>query len=135
MSKGSKEALAAIGLGEKTLCMPIGGTARDLHQVLVDTFPPLSSCGGYTLLRCTGKTKTLEIINPPLGGHTPMSLSSVVGQSRIYVRPLQRDIMSPQVGGMRVSTAMFIDSYSNRALIVIIGTTREMFEVWGDVWP
>ena len=96
MSKGTKEAHAAIGLmGEKVISLPSNGSAKDLHQQILETFPPLASCGGYTLLRCMGKSKSLEIMEPPSGGHTPLSLSAVVGQSRVYVRPLQRDISTP----------------------------------------
>ena len=101
MSKAEKETLGAIGLGEKVLSLPCNSSAIALYQLLVETFPPLSSCGGYALLRCTGKTKTLEIIEPPPGGHSPLSLSSVAGQSRVYVRPLQRDVplLPPNIGG------------------------------------
>ena len=52
MSKGLKEALTAAGLGEKVLSAPSNASGRDLHQLLLETFPPLSSCGGYSL----GKT-------------------------------------------------------------------------------
>ena len=92
MSKGAKEALNAIGLGEKVVSMPSSASSTDLHHRLIETFPPLTFCGGYALLRCTGNTKTLELIEPPVGGHTLISLSSVVGQSRVYIRPLQQDI-------------------------------------------
>ena len=74
------------------LCIPSNANGRALHQLLLETFPPLSLCGGYGLLRCTGKTKLLEVIDPPSGGHTPMSWFSTVAQSRVYIRPLQQDI-------------------------------------------
>ena len=96
-SKGIKEALSNLGLGEKIISLPSNSNAADLHKVILDTFPPLASCGGYTVLKCAGKNKTLEIIDPPVGGHTPLSLSAVVGQSRVYLRPLQKDILPPAV--------------------------------------
>lgn len=99
LSKGAKEALNAIGLGEKVISLPSTASATDLHHRLVENFPPLASCGGYALLRCTGSTKTLKVLEPPLGGHTPISISSMVGQSRVYIRPLQRDISSSRVIG------------------------------------
>lgn len=92
MSKSSKEALAAVGLGEKVLSLRCNGSAEELHNLLLETFPPLVLCGGYTLWKGMAKSKKLEILEPPPGGHTPISISGVVGQSRVYVKPLQRDI-------------------------------------------
>ena len=66
-------------------------TPEDLHNLLFENYPQLRSCGGYSLFKCSGPSKQLEMIEPPLGGHCPLSLSDV-GQSRIYVRPLQQDI-------------------------------------------
>ena len=102
MSRVSKRVLASMGLGERTLSIASNATSTQLHQLIVDNFPPLLSCGGYSLLRCDGKTKVLELIEPPSGGHTPMSIESVIGQSRIYIRPLQQDIQS--VGEVQVRT-------------------------------
>lgn len=92
LSKGAKAALTAIGLGEKVISLQSTASATDLHSRIIQAFPPLASCGGYALLRCLGSTKTLEMLEPPSGGHTPISLSGVVGQSRVYIRPLQQDI-------------------------------------------
>ena len=103
LSKGAKEALTSAGLGEKVLSLPSASRAADLHHLILETFPSLSSCGGYTLLKCIGKTKGLEVLNSPPGGHTPLSISAVVGQSRVYIRPLQQDIvLSPAVGETEV---------------------------------
>lgn len=92
MSKAAKEALVAMNLGEKVVSIESSASPSDLHVSILEAFPPLGECGGYTLLRCTGNTKILEVLEPPPGGHTPISIASVVGQSRVYVRPLQRDI-------------------------------------------
>ena len=63
-----------------------------LHQKLLETFPGLQLCGGYQLCRCAPGSKRLEVIQPPPTGHTPLALANVIGQSRVYIRPLQRDI-------------------------------------------
>ena len=87
-----KEALATAGLGEKSLSIPMAGTPSDLHQYLLRLYPPLAECGGYTLLKCAANSKSLQIVQPPPGGHSAVSLAAVVGQSRVYIRPLQKDI-------------------------------------------
>ena len=85
-SKQQREALVACGLGENTITIAMHSSADELHQMILSTFPKLSSCGGYELIRCIGNSKTLNIIEPP---YTAVNLCSTVGQSRIYVRPLQ----------------------------------------------
>ena len=54
-------------------------------------------------MKCMGKSKTLEVLDPPPGGHTPLSVSEVVGQSRVYVRPLQQSVSLPQPKESEVS--------------------------------
>ena len=72
------------------MTLPMHSSADDLHQVIHSTFPKLSSCGGYELMRCVGNAKTLHVIDPP---YTAVNLCTTVGQSRIYVRPLQSNIV------------------------------------------
>lgn len=91
-SRSARDALSAVDLGEKVLSVQTDVSAGALHEQLMQLFPALSACGGYTLLRCIGTSKSLQIIDPPPGGHTAVSLAGSVGQSRIYVRPLQRSI-------------------------------------------
>lgn len=55
---------------------------------------PIARGPGHTSSSvCQARTqgKVLEELEPPPGGHRPLSLANV-GQSKIYVRPLQRDI-------------------------------------------
>ena len=91
-AKPMKEALAAAGLGEK--CLSTASASSELHQhPEVLTYPPLAECGGgYTLLKRLANFKSLQTIQPPPGGHSAISLAATVGQSRVYIRPLQRDI-------------------------------------------
>ena len=91
-SKAQKQALQASGLGEKKVEVPFNSTADELHRMVLDTFPALRMCGGYQLCRCAASSKRIEVIQPPATGHTPLTLADVIGQSRVYIRPLQRDI-------------------------------------------
>ena len=88
-SKQQRDALVACGLGENVIALPMHSAADELHQVIMSTFPKLSSCRGYELMRCIGNSKTLHVIEPP---YTLVNLCTTVGQSRIYVRPLQSNI-------------------------------------------
>lgn len=92
-SKIKKEAMHLLGLGEKILTLSQNATSQQLHEKIMKEFPGLESCGGYTLLKCCGSSKTLQPILPvPPGGHTPVSLATSLAQSRIYIRPLQSNV-------------------------------------------
>ena len=63
----------------------------EFHQELLGTFPKLSAGGGYELLRTLGSSQELHVVPPPSGGYTPTYVKNVVGQAKVYVRPLQKD--------------------------------------------
>ncbi len=87
-----KQWLMTAGLGEKRLQMSLTSTSSQVHDVIVQTFPQLSTCGGYELLKCIPNSRTLHPITVPSAGFTPDILKAEVGQGRIYLRPLQRKI-------------------------------------------
>ena len=92
MARAHKLALTSSGLGEKQLTISFNSIAEELHQALLNLYPPLRSCGGYDLLRSGQGSRVLIAIPISTGGYIPASLAAVVGQSRIYIRPLQRDL-------------------------------------------
>ena len=81
--------MVACGLGEQVISLQMHSSADELHQAILRAFSKLSSCGGYELMRCIGNSKTLHTIDPP---YTAVNLCTTVGQSRIYVRPLQSNV-------------------------------------------
>lgn len=91
-TKAQKRALTSSGLGEKVISIDFTASSDDLHQKLLSVYPPLRVSGGYQLCKCVQNTRSLQVIEPPPSGHTPVTLAGVIGQSRIYVRPLQSDI-------------------------------------------
>ena len=93
LARSQKLALTSSGLGEKQLSISFSSSAEELHQALLNLFPPLRSCGGYDLLRCGQGSRTLIAIPSSAAGYTPASLAAVVGQLQIYIRPLQSDIV------------------------------------------
>ena len=67
------------------------GDNDDLHCSLIEVFPRLKEGGGYELLKAN-QSRMLEVIPSPSEGYTVSYLKDVVGQGRIYVRPIQRDL-------------------------------------------
>ena len=64
------------------------GDNDDLHFTLMEAFPQLKEGGGYELL----KANQLEVIPSPADGYTAAYLKDVVGQGKLYIRPIQRDL-------------------------------------------
>ena len=85
----SKTLLNTAGLGEKKITFKEDADANDLYRKLLLVYPKLEEAGGYELLRVFPNTKKLHQIVVPL---MPVHLKEEVGLSRIYIRPLQRDI-------------------------------------------
>ena len=59
-SSEEKIELARMGLGLSEAVFNSDGDAEHIHQVLLEKFPVLESCGGYTLLRLAGKKLALN---------------------------------------------------------------------------
>lgn len=87
-----KEELKAAGLGEERIHIALRASAEQLHQKFLVVYPKLENAGGYELLRCLPNSRSLTRLQPSSCGHTPESLKRDVGQARIYIRPLQRDL-------------------------------------------
>lgn len=67
--------------------------AEDLFTELLHHFPKLRDGGGYELLLagCRGG-RELTPLEPPSDGYSVQFLKSVVAASKIFVRPLQKDL-------------------------------------------
>ena len=56
-------------------------------------FPKLQAGGGYELLRTSQQSnRSLEVIPPPSSGYTVTYLKGIIGQAKVYIRPLQSDL-------------------------------------------
>ena len=93
LSAAEKELLVEAGLGERkvtiddTSCSPQGFKAA-----IIATFPKLEDCGGFELLRCQPHgLKTLEPISAAIV-QSPKLLKSVIGNGRVFIRPIQKDL-------------------------------------------
>ena len=88
-----KMALAKSGLGLKELSFSLDGDSLHIHDILLDAYDKLSDCGGYSLHRLGTNSSDLMTIEPPRGGITVRYLKDIVKSAKLYVRPLQEDII------------------------------------------
>lgn len=92
MTVAHKEVLVEAGLGEKKVDIPdIECSPQDFQQLIINTFPKLRNAGGFELLRCIANSKVLEPLSSAVS-MSPKLLRSVVGKSRIFIRPIQRNL-------------------------------------------
>jgi hypothetical protein len=86
--------LELAGLGERTIDFQdyesIDSSA--FRKILQTEYPKLADGGGYELMRLPPNSRTLEIIQPPTEGYTPLFLSRVMGTSRTFIRPISRSL-------------------------------------------
>ena len=86
-----RTALANAGLGDATITFNLDGDSMHLHEQLLKKFPKLSSAGYELMLyHRAGENSSFCILKPP---YLPRKLKEVVGQCKIYVKPLQEDLI------------------------------------------
>ena len=89
-----KAKLINSGLGCKLLRLFEYGSNLEFHNDLVEAFPKIEDTGGYELLRTEeGNPRELSVIPPPRDGYTASYLKSIVQHTKVYVRPLQQDLV------------------------------------------
>ena len=87
--------LATIGLTTKVLHFEVGGTAHHVHSIIIQEYPILEDCGGYTLLRLAENSHDLVEIEEPLDALIDVEyLKNILNNATLYIRPLQQDICS-----------------------------------------
>lgn len=86
----SRMLLKEAGLGEKVVTVPDMNNCN-LQKILVGVFPKLKSAGGFELMRCIQNTRDLEVIPTRISGCARL-LKCQVGNGKIYIRPIQRNL-------------------------------------------
>ena len=78
-----------VGLGEKKLTISnIDFRSSDFHAELIEAFPKLKDGGGFEFLKCLPNKRDLELVSAT----TPRQLKRLVGNSKVYIRPIQRNL-------------------------------------------
>lgn len=91
-SKLGRLALQEAGLGDKTITVPnINCNPGDFRLLLLEAYPKLQSGGGFELLRCKKQSRDLVLIGHRIAS-SPKLLKQQVGNGKVYIRPIQRDL-------------------------------------------
>ena len=92
-SSGSeRKLLLEAGLGEKKLTFPnIDCSAEEYRDELLQAFPKLTEAGGFEIMRCISNSRVLEQVSPS-ALLSPRATLERVGRSRVYLRPIQKDL-------------------------------------------
>ena len=87
-----KDMLYKAGLGEKVVEFEdMNANAEDIRDLLYCVFPKLEFGGGFVFCKCTPNTRTLEPLSQ-VAWSSVQRLKERVGNSRTYIRPLQRSL-------------------------------------------
>lgn len=87
-----KEALLEAGLGQQNVNVQDSSCSKvEFYSTIISVYPKLCDCGEFELLRCVNNSKELEPISKSVA-RSPKLLKSVLGNSKVYVRPLQKDL-------------------------------------------
>lgn len=96
-SSEEKIELARMGLGLSAAEFSSDGDADHIHQIIMEKFPALEACGGYTLLRLAENSHNMVEIEGPDSGITVPFLKDILNQAKLYIRPLQKDITEEDI--------------------------------------
>lgn len=101
--------LLRAGLGKKHLSFYHNSDSSEVHIEILEAFPQLSTAGGYQLMRVGdtgGQRNELRVIPPPPEGYTIAYLQEVLRQAKVYVRPLQKDLMLTPIADDRTEVSI-----------------------------
>lgn len=87
-----RQLLIEAGLWDKSISFPnIDCTAEEYREQLLEAFPKLKHTGGYDLMKCVPNSNMLECL-PPNVLLSPRNTQEYVGRSKVYIRPIQKDL-------------------------------------------
>ena len=87
-----REMLLDAGLAEKKIFFPIIDCCADEYRkTLCDAFPKILESGGFELMRCCPNSRNLECCAPS-ALQSPRATQERVGRSKVYIRPIQKDL-------------------------------------------
>lgn len=87
-----RSCLEEAGLGEKLVTIPdIDCSPEAFQQLLHAAFPKLHSGGGHEVLRCKPQSRDLVLVGPRAASNVRL-LKRRVGNGKVYIRPIQRDL-------------------------------------------
>ena len=81
------------------IAIPEESNELSIRELIVKTFPKLEDVGGFELMYAEPRKRDLKVIPPGPYGLTMKYLVTFIAQGKIYIRPIQQDLVleSPQV--------------------------------------
>ena len=77
-----KMKLVQMGLGFRDLKFEVEGDSRHIHSVIMQAYPTLEACGGYSLLRLGSGSSSL-VIEPPRGGFAVRYIRGILKTAKL----------------------------------------------------
>ena len=99
-SSEEKIELARIGLGHSEVVFNSDGDAKHIHRILMEKFPVLERCGGYTLLRLAENSHSMVEIEGPEAGTSVAYLKDILNHAKLdHCRKIitEADMKAPSV--------------------------------------
>ena len=131
-----KADLIRAGLGPRKLSLFEFGDSSQFHDDVMVAFPALAEGGGYELMRTKqNNSRELCVIPPLSGGYTAEYLKAIVGQAKLYIRPIQKDLCMTPISDSDTSvsrTMPFV--YILLLSYTVTGTSsiRDVHKLWSD---
>ena len=131
-----KADLIRAGLGPRKLSLFEFGDSSQFHDDVIAAFPALAEGGGYELMRTKqNNSRELCVIPPLSGGYTAEYLKAIVGQAKLYIRPIQKDLCMTPISDSDTSvsrTMPFV--YILLLSYTVTGTSsiRDVHKLWSD---
>lgn len=89
--------LLSAGLGEVKVTVPENADEKDVRDILLKTFPKLKDAGGFELMYVETRKRDLLLIPVGPDGLTMKYLTSFIGQGKVFVRPIQQDLLLDRI--------------------------------------
>lgn len=91
-SRSEKMILEEAGLWEKEITIPdLDCDSETFRRIVLSAFPKLQDGGGFELLRCLSNSRELVLMGPKIS-NSPRLLRRRVGNGKVYLRPIQRNL-------------------------------------------
>lgn len=91
-----KQVLHNAGLGYKKIVFNLDDDEESVYRKIMgdEGFPALKNCGGFEFLKCVPNCRILEPLQINISVH---SLKSTIGQGKLFLRPIQKNLSAMPV--------------------------------------
>ena len=89
-----RTALSNAGLGDASIVFDLNGDSSHCHEKILEAFPKLAESGyDLQLYDRAGENSSFCVLKHP---YLPRKLKVVAGQCKIYIKPLQKDLVETE---------------------------------------